>query len=95
MGQSYHPKKLNRKVVNTFLGDDVINSEEDVKNHFKWCFNDVVEKFSQEGIYFLDTKILKEYFYNFYIEIFYNSSNKKMVQKTQINFQICLLNTTD
>ena len=43
---------LNRKVVNTFLGDDVINSEEDVKNHFKWCFNDVVEKFSQEGIYF-------------------------------------------
>ena len=68
---------LNRKVVNTFLGDDVINSEEDVKNHFKWCFNDVVEKFSQEGIYFLDTKILKEYFYNFYIEIFYNSSNKK------------------
>ncbi len=68
---------LNRSVNNTFLGDDVINSEEDIKNHFEWCFNNRIEKFAKEGIYFLDTNTLKEYFFNFYIEIFYNNTNKK------------------
>ena len=28
---------LNKLVVDTFLGDDVINSEESIKSHFGWC----------------------------------------------------------
>ena len=68
---------LNNKIINTFLGDDVINSQKDIKNHFNWCFNDIIKKFAQEEIYFLDTKVLKEYFFNFYLEIFYNSNEKK------------------
>ena len=32
---------LNKSIVDTFLGDDVINSEKDIRNHFNWC----IEKF--------------------------------------------------
>jgi hypothetical protein len=68
---------LNRKVNNTFLGDDVINNEEDIKNHFEWCFNQTIKNFSKEGILFLETELLMEYFFNFYVELFYNSPIKK------------------
>jgi len=68
---------LNRKVNNTFLGDDVINNEEDIKNHFNWCFNHTIKNFSKEGILFMETDLLKEYFFNFYVELFYYTPIKK------------------
>ena len=68
---------LNRKVNNTFLGDDVINNEEDIKNHFNWCFNHTIKNFSKEGILFMETDLLKEYFFNFYVELFYYTPTKK------------------
>lgn len=70
---------LNRKVVNTFLGDDVINSENDIKNHFDWCFNNTIKNFNKENITFMETDILSDYFFNFYVELFYNTTNKKDV----------------
>ena len=68
---------LNRKINNTFLGDDVINSEKDINNHFEWCFNNTVKNFSKEGINLKETNLLQEYFFNFYVELFYNITNKK------------------
>lgn len=70
---------LNRKVNNTFLGDDVINNEEDIKNHFNWCFNHTIKNFSKEGILFMETDLLKEYFFNFYVELFYYTPIKKNI----------------
>tara|TARA_Y100000589_G_C27199053_1_gene648559 strand:+ start:15311 stop:15778 length:468 start_codon:yes stop_codon:yes gene_type:complete len=68
---------LNCKVYDTFLGDDVINSEKDILSHFLWCFKDVIKDFKEEGIKFEYDEELSDYFYNFYIEVFYNSNNKK------------------
>ena len=68
---------LNRKINNTFLGDDVINLEKDIHNHFEWCFNHTVKNFSKEGIILKETNLLQEYFFNFYVELFYNITNKK------------------
>ena len=68
---------LNKLVTETFLGDDVINSEEDIKNHFDWCIEKVFFNFKKENIIFEDTLNVKEYFFNFYIELFYNVNNKK------------------
>jgi len=68
---------LNKLVTETFLGDDVINKEEDIKNHFDWCIEKVFSNFKKENIIFEDTLNLKEYFFNFYIELFYNVNNKK------------------
>lgn len=68
---------LNCKVCDTFLGDDVINSEKDIKSHFNWCFNDIIKDFKSEGIIFEYDEELSDYFYNFYVEVFYNLTNKK------------------
>lgn len=68
---------LNYKVYNTFLGDDVINTEKDIRSHFNWCFSDLLNDFKIEGIIFDYYLELFDYFYNFYIEVFYSSSNKK------------------
>ena len=68
---------LNHVVVDTFLGDDVINSTEDIKNHFNWCIEKVLGNFKKEKIIFSNTLDIKEYFYNFYIELFYNQGEKK------------------
>ena len=67
---------LNKLVVETFLGDDVINGEEDIKNHFSWCVGTVLNNFKSENIIFDDTNNLSNYFFYFYIELFYNVNNK-------------------
>ena len=70
---------LNRKINNTFLGDDVINSEKDIHSHFMWCFDNTIKNFSKEGIILKETNLLEEYFFNFYVELFYNTTHKKEV----------------
>ena len=67
---------LNKLVVETFLGDDVISDEEDIKNHFNWCIETVLNNFKEENIIFDNVVDLKSYFYYFYIELFYNINNK-------------------
>ena len=37
----------------TFLGADVLQSEDDQRNHFTWCWNATIENFNKEKIYFL------------------------------------------
>tara|TARA_R110000824_G_scaffold178720_1_gene358538 strand:+ start:787 stop:1254 length:468 start_codon:yes stop_codon:yes gene_type:complete len=70
---------LNKLIVETFLGDDVINSEEDIKNHFIWCIESIFNNFKKENIIFTEITELKNYFYNFYLELFYNINNKSDV----------------
>ena len=67
---------LNSLVVNTFLGDDVINSKKDIINHFNWCIKKIIVNFKKEKIIFRESEEMKEYFYNFYLEIFYNQPDK-------------------
>jgi len=62
---------LNKLVTETFLGDDVINKEGDIKNHFSWCISKIFNNFKKEKIIFDETKNIEEYFYNFYVELFY------------------------
>jgi hypothetical protein len=69
-------KTLNLLVVNTYLGDDVILSDEDVKKHFLWCFRKVISDFKEENVIFDGVDDLKEYFYHFYYELFYKEDDK-------------------
>lgn len=36
----------------TYLGSDVISSQEDMVNHFTWCFKKVIDNFNKERIKF-------------------------------------------
>jgi hypothetical protein len=69
-------KSLNKLVVNTYLGDDMIDDDEKKRNHYDWCVEKVFKGFREERIIFNDTQNLKEYFYNYYLELFYNVNDK-------------------
>jgi len=68
---------LNKLITSTFLGEDVINSGEEIRQHFKWCIKEVFENFKKENILFRETGEIEEYFYHFYGELFYNDLNKE------------------
>ena len=36
----------------TYLGSDIISSQEDTTNHFMWCFNKIISNFEHERIKF-------------------------------------------
>jgi len=71
-------KSLNITLVNTYLGEEYINSEREVKEHYIWCFNKVIKDFKNEKVLFDETDKLKEYFFYFYYELFYNNSEKSL-----------------
>ena len=58
-------------IDSTFLGADIINIEEDQKNHFSWCWDRIIYNFEQEKIYFKDRGYAYEYFWNFFLEAYY------------------------
>jgi hypothetical protein len=55
----------------TYLGNDVIETEEDQKNHFIWCWDKTIESFNKEKIYFKERGNFFEYFWNFFLEAYY------------------------
>jgi hypothetical protein len=58
-------------VDTTFLGSDVLFTDIDQKNHFNWCWNKILLDFSKEKIFFKETGIHHEYFWNFFREAYY------------------------
>ena len=83
---SYSLYDLIRK---TFLGEEdnsetkIKMSEEDILNHFKWCWNKTVENFSKENIFFVKTDESYEYFKSFFMDVFYNQDQE--VVKNSLN----------
>ena len=69
----------------TYLGDDfnstdtkVVMTEEQNKNHFRWCWKTTVDNFKKENINFIFDDKDYEFFENFFYEIFYNHESEKM-----------------
>ena len=58
-------------ISDTYLGTDVIVTEEDQRNHFTWCWDKTIESFNKEKIYFKDRGNFFEYFWNFFLEAYY------------------------
>jgi len=82
---------LNMFIVNTYLGDDVMESDIDIKKHFLWCYNKVVEDFTKEGIPFKKSNDLKLYLFTFYNDVFYEDKDKNQVnEKLDILPNLCL-----
>lgn len=55
----------------TFLGEDILYKDIDQKNHFNWCWNKTLDNFSKERIYFNETGVHYNYFWNFFREAYY------------------------
>lgn len=58
-------------IEDTYLGSDVLEKEEDQKNHFIWCWDKVIDNFSKEKIYFKERGNHFEYMWNFFLEAYY------------------------
>jgi hypothetical protein len=56
----------------TYFGRDFLKKDDDLKGHFNWAFNKVVAEFGQEGIMFINTVELREYFFEYFTQQFYN-----------------------
>jgi hypothetical protein len=67
----YFIKSLYLLVNKTYLGKDLVHEEEDITNHFKWCWNKVIEDLEREGIFFKKEGPHYDYFWNFFVESFY------------------------
>lgn len=63
-------------VEDTYLGDDVIQTQDDQINHFNWCWERNIKNFNKENILF-QTKGEHYYYYlAYFIDIYYGNSNK-------------------
>lgn len=58
-------------VDETFLGADVLESEENQKNHFTWCWDKTIDNFNKEKIFFKERGENYEYFWSFFLEAYY------------------------
>lgn len=58
-------------IEETYLGTDVLQMEEDQKNHFIWCWDKTIESFNKEKIYFKERGNHFEYLWNFFLEAYY------------------------
>lgn len=72
-------KSLNLLIITTYLGDDVVITDEDKKKHFLWCFRKIINDFKEENIIFDDIEDIRAYFFHFYNELFYNDEDKDNV----------------
>lgn len=53
-------------------------SKEDNILHFEWCWTKVVNDFKNESIVFREDGQHKDYFKSFFIDTFYNNSEKNL-----------------
>ena len=64
-------------IINYYIDKESLNTDEDIHNHYLWCFNKVCEEFKQENIDFSQNNELKEYFYAYYYHQFYKINNNQ------------------
>ncbi|MFM7018527.1 hypothetical protein [Flavobacterium sp.] len=58
-------------IDNTYLGSDVINTEEDQRNHFNWCWDKTIDSYNKEKIFIKERDSAYQYFWNFFSEAYY------------------------
>ncbi len=69
-------------VEETYLGRDVIESQDDMVSHFSWCFNKVLDDFEKERIKFTPISTTAyDYLWYFVYKGFYTSDLDEPIQQ--------------
>lgn len=76
-------KSLYLTIADTFLGNDDVETRieltiEDNQKHFEWCWAETVKHFEKENILIALEGKHKDYFKSFFLETFYDSTQKKI-----------------
>lgn len=75
-------------VRSTYLGNEpedssetrVLLSDDEKHAHFEWCWKKNIENFGKEGIHFKYDGIHKNFYQDFYHELFYFAENKSIAE---------------
>jgi hypothetical protein len=73
-------------IIHYYLDRKTLSNDEDIRNHFHWCFNKVCNEFKEEDIDFSDNKVLEEYFYQFYYYQFYKLNFEESTHDNSLSF---------
>ena len=69
-----------------YLDKESLNKDEDIYNHYSWCFKKVCSEFLLEEIDFTKNENLKQYFYDYYYHQFYKIDKENMNQNTSLEY---------
>jgi hypothetical protein len=69
-----------------YIDRESLSADEDIRNHFNWCFNKVCDEFKQECIDFSKNAELREYFYAYYHHQFYKLNKDNQNQDTSLPY---------
>jgi len=58
----------------TYLGDDFIKNNDDIKSHFKWCWLKNIDNFKQEKFLFSKFGVHYYYCFDYFYQIYYKSN---------------------
>ena len=64
-------------IIEYYLDKETLSEDEDIYNHYNWCFNKVCDEFIKEEIDFTDNLKLREYYYKYYYHQLYKSKAKQ------------------
>lgn len=63
-------------IFDYYLDKETLNKDQDIKNHFNWCFKKVCNEFLKEEINFSDNDELNKYFFTYYYHQFYTNNQE-------------------
>lgn len=76
--------ELVKKINDTFPGSEGLN-DNDVLNHYNWCFDVISNVFQKQGVYFKDNQEIRDYFLDILISSYYSiDDNKKEIATNNI-----------
>jgi len=65
-------------IIDYYLDKETLGNDEDIKNHYNWCYNKVCEEFEKEGLAFRHNEQLRQYFYEFFYYQFYKKETQDL-----------------
>ena len=63
-------------IVDFYLDNKTLSLDDDIRNHYNWCFNKVCDEFKEEDLDFSKNEDLRRYFYDFFYHQFYKRDNQ-------------------
>lgn len=62
-------------IYHYYLDKQTLSADQDIYNHYSWCYRKVCDEFKEEEIDFSKNEELKEYFFTYYYHQFYKSND--------------------
>lgn len=73
-------------IHNYYIDKESLSADEDIRNHYSWCFKKVCDEFLLENIDFTKNIVLKDYFFAYYYHQFYKIDVNNYNQDTSLQY---------